>query len=251
LQDTSISYFEWCKRNGWAFVHPDFRGWSNRPEAAGSSLVVRDILDAVKFALHEGCVDARRVYMVGSSGGGMMALLMAGIAPEFWAGVSAWVPVTDLGEWFLETQSREPGYTADLLSILGGNPATDKKAALEASKRSPLTYLPAAKGIPIDICGGITDGHTGSVPLTHSLRAFNVLAQPRGRISQPDIDFMVKNQEVPITLRYGGEDPAYGKKKVLLRRSSGNARITVFQGGHEIIYEAALNWLGGLAGPLP
>jgi hypothetical protein len=30
---------------------------------------------------------------------------------------------------------------------------------------------------------------------------------------------------------------------VLFRRTSGNARITVFDGGHEIVHEAWLTWL--------
>ena len=40
-------------------------------------------------------------------------------------------------------------------------------------------------------------------------------------------------------------DPLYGDKRVLFRRASGNARVTIFDGGHEIIYEAALSWLAG------
>src|SRR4030042_927757 len=38
----------WCIQAGWNFIHPDFRGHNSRPEAMGSELVVRDILDAVE-----------------------------------------------------------------------------------------------------------------------------------------------------------------------------------------------------------
>jgi hypothetical protein len=48
---------------------------------------------------------------------------------------------------------------------------------------------------------------------------------------------------VPQGLRFDGEDPLYGNLKVLLRRVSGQARITVFEGGHQSIVEAGLAWL--------
>jgi len=38
-------------------------------------------------------------------------------------------------------------------------------------------------------------------------------------------------------------DKTYGAKCVLFRRQSGTARVTIFQGGHEIIPAAALHWL--------
>ena len=38
-------------------------------------------------------------------------------------------------------------------------------------------------------------------------------------------------------------DPYYADKNVLFRRSSNNARVTIFNGGHEIIPNAALHWL--------
>ena len=39
------------------------------------------------------------------------------------------------------------------------------------------------------------------------------------------------------------EDPDYGSFRPLFRRSSGNARVTIFQGGHDIATGAALRWL--------
>jgi hypothetical protein len=52
-------------------------------------------------------------------------------------------------------------------------------AAHECCKRSPLTYLERARGVPIDINHGIHDGHgNNSVPISQSLRAFNELAAP-------------------------------------------------------------------------
>jgi hypothetical protein len=40
---------------------------------------------------------------------------------------------------------------------------------------------------------------------------------------------------VPPHLQTGIIDPAYGNNPPLFRRSSGNATITIFQGGHEFL----------------
>ena len=96
----------------------------------------------------------------------------------------------------------------------------------------------------LDINAGINDGHNGSVPINHSLEAFNVLAVEKDRIGAKEISEFVKTAKVPAALK-GQElvDATYGKKVVLFRRQSGTARVTIFQGGHEIIPVAALQWL--------
>ena len=38
-------------------------------------------------------------------------------------------------------------------------------------------------------------------------------------------------------------DSLYGKKKSMFRRTVGNTRVTIYNGGHEMIHLAALNWL--------
>ena len=68
-------------------------------------------------------------------------------------------------------------YAKDVEACLGGPPAPEREA--EYRKRSPLFSLAQARGLPIDIQSGIRDGHGGaSVPIDHSLRAFNALAVP-------------------------------------------------------------------------
>jgi hypothetical protein len=39
------------------------------------------------------------------------------------------------------------------------------------------------------------------------------------------------------------DDPSYGARRVLFRRASGKARVTIFEGGHEVVEAAALAWL--------
>lgn len=247
-QADSIDYAEWCMKQGWAFIHPHFRGANNRPEAAGSPLVVADILSAVDYARGRTEIDQNRIYLIGESGGGHAALLLAGRAPQVWAGVSAWVPVTDLTRFHAESSTSKQRYAADIVAACGGKPEKDSPADLECRRRSPVTFLSRARAIAIDINAGIRDGHDrgGMVPIGHSLLAFNRLAAEPDRFSEAEIAELERSAQVPARLRFAGEDPLYGAHRVLLRRESGKARITLFDGGHERITAAGLAWLSAL-----
>jgi hypothetical protein len=247
-QDMSIPYAEWCIAHDWILIAPSFRGPNNRPEATGSELAVQDVLDAVTYAEAHAPADPDRVYLVGVSGGGHMALLTAGRVPDRWTAVSAWVPITDLAAWHAECRTADRPYADDLERACGGTPsggAPDESPAIDAQyhARSPLTYLHPGLHMPLDINAGILDGHTGSVPISHTLRAFNAVAAPQDRIGDAEIAHFVEQAAVPPGLQSEWPDPFYGDKRVLFRRASGNSRVTIFDGGHEIIYEAALAWL--------
>ncbi|HUT28596.1 MAG TPA: prolyl oligopeptidase family serine peptidase [Sedimentisphaerales bacterium] len=244
-QTMSIPYAEWCIEKDWVFIHPNFRGPNKSPEATGSELVVKDILSAVDYAKCNANVDPNRVYLVGASGGGYTALLMAGRAPHIWAGVSAWAPIADLRAWYFECKETGRRYAGDIVKSCGDVPGANAEVDREYKKRSPITYLRNGVQVPLDINAGINDGHTGSVPVSHSLRAFNLVAAAEDRISEEDIRFFAEKAQVPVHLKAELSDAAYGKKAPLFRRSSGKARVTIFDGGHEIIYEAALSWLAG------
>ena len=230
-----------AKKLGWVLVAPDFRGPNSRPEACASDLASQDILDAVAYARRDARIDTSRIYLVGGSGGGHMALVMAARAPELWAAVSAWVPISDLTAWHAESTARKNNYAKMIEQCCGGKPGPATEAAYR--HRSPLFHLAAAKGVPLDINAGIHDGHTGSVPVSHSLRAFNVLAAPDKQISSEDIDFMVREQKIPSALAAETQVDPEREKATLFRRSSGNARVTVFEGGHESESSSAVLWL--------
>jgi dipeptidyl aminopeptidase/acylaminoacyl peptidase len=242
-QDMNIPYAEWCIAHDWILIAPSFRGPNNRPEATGSALAVQDVLDAVAYAEAHAPVDPDRIYLVGVSGGGHMALLMAGRTPERWAAVSAWVPINDLAAWHAECRAADRPYAADLISSCGGAPGESPAVDAQYRARSPLTNLHPGLRTPLDINAGVLDGHTGSVPISHTLRAFNALAAPQDRIGDADIAYFVEQVAVPPDLQDDFSDELYGEKRVLFRRASGNARVTIFDGGHQIIYEAALTWL--------
>ncbi len=228
----------WCVKNGWAYIHPDFRGPNKRPEATGSQLVVADIVSAVEYAKKTTKIDSSAIYLVGTSGGGYTALVMAGHRPEIWAGVSAWVPISDLNAWHAQGK-----YVSDLVKSCGGAPGASAKVDKEYTERSPITYLRKAKGLTLHINAGIHDGHKGSVPISHSLLAFNEVAATKDQISEEDIRFFVQKAKVPPKLKANISDPTYGNKRPLFRRASGSATVTIFEGGHELVASAAIAWI--------
>lgn len=138
-----------------------------------------------------------------------------------------------------------PGeYDEHILKACEGNPLTCPKAAAQAKHRSPLTWLDNAKGkVILDIGTGIHDGHTGSVPVSHAIHAFNKVADPQNRISEQDIAYMVETEKIPEHLAFQGVDPAYGPYKVLLRKTSGMVRLTLFEGGHNLLPCPAFGFL--------
>ena len=63
---------------GWIYLHPNFRGANVSRKACGSKFARQDVLDAIDFASQKFMVDKSQIYLAGVSGGGHMAMLMAG-----------------------------------------------------------------------------------------------------------------------------------------------------------------------------
>lgn len=230
-----------ARSRGWHFLAPDFRGPNRRPEACGSRLARQDILDAVAHVLQKHPIDERRIYLAGTSGGGHMAMVMAAHAPEQWAAVSEWCGISGLAAWHQETKAAGRKYCKDIEAVVGGAPGSSAAVDRELRYRSPVFHLAAARGLPIDFNAGIHDGHTGSVPVHHTLDAFNAVARARGDapVSKKEIARLSARQGLDTTAE---PDPVYGRV-IHFRRTSGDARVTIFEGGHEGIAEAACAWL--------
>lgn len=241
---SSLPYWQWCRQEGWHFIHPDFRGPNRTPQALGSDRAVQDIVDAVAWAKANANVDPQRVYLIGVSGGGHMALLMAGRHPELWAGVSAWCGIVDIARWHAEhTRDGKPDrYATDIEKALGGAPDTPARQA-DARRRSPLTWLGAAGTVPLDIAAGVEDGRAGSVPFSHSLAAYNAVVPASARLPEATVATFYATQRAPAGFPPAVPDPLYGTRQPVFRIHEGNTRVTIFAGKHEIVHEAALNWL--------
>jgi poly(3-hydroxybutyrate) depolymerase len=229
---------------GWIYLWPHFRGPNKSPDACGSEKAQQDILDAVDWVLERYPVDRGRIYLTGASGGGHMAMLMAGRYPQRWTAVSAWVGISDLAAW--HARHAKSRYGQMIRASCGGAPGESPAIDQQYRLRSPKTWLDRAVEVPLDLGAGVHDGHKGSVPIRHTLDAFNVVAAAQGLSG-------VAEEEIAQLSRPNGrlerpqpsdqqQDGALGRA-VYLRRTAGKARVTIFEGGHERVAPAAAEWL--------
>jgi len=248
-QHYGIPYGAFAKENDWIFIHPNYRGEFDNEEATGSEKAVRDVLEALAYAESHAPVDTDRIYLAGFSGGAMMALIMAGRFPEKFTAVLSWVPVFDLNDWYgsvtQSLQAYADNYRKDIEASCGGKPDTDDKAKASCRDRSPATYLSNARGKPVKvfISGGI---HDHFVPPSHAIRAFNELAEADDRISAADYRFLDENEALPDGLKGHGEKNRLFEEAdlpVIFKRRSANATLVLFDGGHDIVYNAGFLWL--------
>jgi len=250
-QKTSIPYGLWCVENDWVFIHPDYRGVFDNPDATNSEPALRDVLDAVDYAKKNARIDDSRIYLIGFSGGAMTALIMAGRHPEVWTAVSAWVPIFNLPDWYRYNAAKFPDrhYAKHIISAFGGIPAAGSAAEKECNRRSPSSYLKNAKGrrLRIYIGHGIEDDYA---PPGNAFETFNELADPADRIHRKDIESIDRTGKLPPHLSGAFEDPMYLKagKPLLFRKTSGNATLSLFKGGHDVLYNVALYWLSQQTG---
>lgn len=241
--DANDNYLPLAKQYNYHMIGPDYRGSNTlgNPLSMGSDASVQDIMDAVTWMQAHANVDSKRIYLIGGSGGGYMSLLVAVRHPEIWAGISTWCPITDLRAW-CEFHNGQ-GYGGDIIANLNGDPRTNDVAAKEAQHRSPLFFMQNAQDVPLDIATGIHDGHTGSVPISHALNAFNAAVPDSEKIDQTIIDHMTKEEKVPAGLPEPAKDPGYGKLKIHFRKTWNNTRITIFEGSHDLLTDYGFGWL--------
>ena len=153
---------------------PEFRGknLSSNPickQACGSEFAKQDIQDAIDYLIAEDLVDKDNIFLLGLSGGGHMALLMAGKCPEYFKAIGAYVPITDLARWKEENQ----GYAPHVQACCG----TKKEMLL----RSPISYVDTIAKANLKIFHGKDDP---VVPVSHSIRLYNAIIRkhPKARV---------------------------------------------------------------------
>ena len=245
-QDNSKWQAEAVKR-GWIYLHPNFRGVNETPRACGSRWARQDILDAIDFATNEFNVDPVRIYLAGTSGGGHMAMLMAGHHPDRFSAVSAWVGISDLSAWydFHVKDGKPQKYARMILSSLGGAPGSTNLIDADYKDRSPIHHLHRAVDVPIQICAGINDGHSGSVPVTHSLNAFNEIARAQNAEVIPGSvvsDLRHRKAIAEFAPLDASIAAAFGRK-IVFHQSTQTATVVIFDGGHEGLTLPACDWL--------
>jgi dipeptidyl aminopeptidase/acylaminoacyl peptidase len=239
-QHASIPFALWARENGWALIAPNYRGANTHADALGSELAVQDVVDAIDYAVAHDGVDPNRVYTVGYSGGGMMSLILAGRHPERVTAVAAWSPVYDLIDFYRRAGQ---SYPWQISNACGGNPTSNVEAEEECRRRSPSTYLEAAReqGVPVFIAQGSADW---LLPPSHSANAFNVLADPEDQLTADEVEEIGRRRlpehlsgSITTETFFGDGDP-----RVVFARQSASVWLVLFQAGHEMAYAPALRW---------
>lgn len=147
---------------------PEFRGnnLKTNPQctlACGSEYAKQDIKDAIDYVLANEQVDADNIFLLGLSGGGHMALLMAGMCPEYFKAIGAYVPITDLSKW----EQENANYAPHVLACCSGDQE-------QMRKRSPMSYLDTIAKANLKIFHG---KHDPVVPYTHSVNLYNAIIE--------------------------------------------------------------------------
>lgn len=236
-----------AQTRGWIYLQPDFRGPNDHPEACGSALARQDIIDALDWVLDHYSVDETRIYLAGVSGGGHMTMLMSGYHPDRFSAATAWVGISDLAAWynFHVKDGRPDRYAQMTAASCGGAPGDSAAVDAEYRSRSPIDHLSGVGDLFIDLNAGVQDGKTGSVPIMHTLNAFNVIAEANGRASIPESEMQELWRDGRLAMPTASDragDPSY-PREIYLRRTAGNARVTIFEGGHEALPATACAWL--------
>lgn len=242
-QHAGIPYAQWAQENGWAVIAPEFRGKNDDANAVGSDLAVQDVADAVDFAVAQDGVDADRVFVVGYSGGGMMALLFAGQHPEKVTAVSSWGPPHDLVDFYGFARVNGLGYWGDISRACGGDPRQEGEVQDECLTRSPMTYMESIREheIPVLIGQGIRDPF---VMRNAAADVYNALAEPEDRLTDDDVDLLRRGripgeaaEAVTVETYFEDRDP-----DPVFARQSASVLMVYFSAAHDMVYGAAAEW---------
>ena len=229
----------------WNYIHPDFRGPNTRPEACGSSLVIADLEDAIQYAIDQGGVDTNAIHIIGASGGGYATLLMYRKSRHPIRSFSAWVPISNLEDWYWSSKSRGLKYAGHLEAVTQSDSLTFNAA--EARRRSPIfmnTEHPERHQSQLYLYAGIHDGYKGSVPITQSVHFYNQLVeelggQPADQVSAGQLVHLLAQRiyQPPQT-----QPPIFlGDRLIHLRKQFKNLQLTIFEGAHEMVRAVALD----------
>lgn len=228
---------------GWNYIFPNFRGVNNHAKACCSEFVIADIDEAIDWALKNMNVDKKKIYVVGNSGGGYATMAMYMKSRHNIASFSAWSSISDLTAWYPQSVERKNRYGPEIIKCIGAGEVFD---AEKAKERSPLfwkTPVKKRKKSTLQIYAGIHDGYTGSVPISHSINFYNKLLtdtheKDQSRyVSDEDASTMLKTQTFPTQ----NPTKTIENRVVLYQKSSKKITLTIFEGTHEILKNAALD----------
>ncbi|MCK5811561.1 MAG: DUF2920 family protein [Clostridiales bacterium] len=162
-------FLPYQKSTNWNMLFPEFRGPNLNSNqfghlACGSLLAKQDIIDAIDYVKKHNDIDEEKIMLVGSSGGGHMALLMAAYRPHLFSTIIANCSVTDLSRW----RNENSNYKKHVEYCLAGPPS--KHNINDYKYRSPIFHASEIAKAKVKIIHG---KHDQSVPFSHSLNLYN------------------------------------------------------------------------------
>ena len=236
----------YCLLNDLNFIHPDFRGPNKTKYACCSDLVISDIDAAIDYAINNGNVDTSRIFVIGQSGGGYATLAIFMKSKHKIRKFSAWCSISDLVRWYEETKIRKLYYARDILNCT--NSIGDNLNVEEAVQRSPFYWDTPVRKLDycrLDIFAGVYDGleNNGPVPITQSINFYNKLLAD---LIVVDSSRYVSNSEKLNLLEFRkplADFGQIGNRDICLIKETGNLRLTIFTGMHEMLIKYAIDEL--------
>ncbi len=231
--------------HGFNYLSPNFRGPNDHPKACCSEYVIADIDEAIEFVINHHNVDVENIYLVGVSGGGYASLCYYLKGNKKIKKVSAWAAISDLEVWYNESKVRGQSFVQNIencTSCIENNTVNYGKMR----ERSPMywsTQEDKLQNSKLYLYAGVYDGITGSVPFTHSINFYNKIIKEMGAVN--DSCFVTNEERLSLLDSPIKEKEANSiqDRGIFLKKSFGNASITIFEGGHEILHEYAFNEL--------
>lgn len=190
-----------AKKHDFNLLLPEFRGANvlanpNREKACGSKYVIQDVKDAIDYCVDNLNVDKNNIFLLGASGGGQVALLVASQFPELFVSVSAFVPVCDLVKWATVSDYYKPLIEACC------------KTQEEMIARSPISYIDGLSKANVKIFHG---KHDNVVPSAQSIELYNKLIQKHPE-AKAYLDIFDGGHQMDLTLAEHWIDSQYQKK---------------------------------------
>jgi pimeloyl-ACP methyl ester carboxylesterase len=236
---------EQAHKKGWNWIFPNFRGVNNHIKACCSDYAIDDIDQAIDWAINNMHIDKNKIYVIGNSGGGYATMVMYMKSRHNIKGFSAWSSISDLAKWYDESVERKNKYGPEILLCTGSGLKLDRQKAWDRSPLFMNVPIKKRKKSFIQIYAGIHDGYTGSVPISHSIDFYNKLLfdfnerDQDNFVSENDSDILISTQN----FKKSGITSSIDNRKIHYQKSSKNRSITIFEGGHEILKNAALDLL--------
>lgn len=243
-QYDSINHFSSLK--DYNYIHPNFRGVNNKKEACCSDLVISDIDASIDYAIENANVDTTRIFVIGMSGGGYATLAMFMKSKHKIRKFSSWVPLVDLVQWYEETKIRKLKYADEILACTESSSGILNMEV--ARQKSPINWetpVDKLKYTQLEIFTGIYDGMTGNgtIPITHSINFYNKLLTD---LNIGDSSKYISLSEKLALLEFRKPLSNFGKisgREVALIKETNNIKLTLFEGGHEILNNFAFEEL--------